>query len=309
MAIAAADRRAVARRRAGTRSGPGTSGGAGARCTGSARSSVPKVPVIRTRSCARPSSPGCSTRISAVETVRPTRSTSTRTSTGPATAADRKCAPQVSTSGCPTAASPDAAAEAPSAMSTPPLIACPISQPSPRWPRRGAHRARPRTGQRGRRRPVECQDLVELGHRVGLLRRRRSCVCGRAYGDPMTGSIHWPTAVLVAGTMLLLGLAVCAAGPQPPPRLPLRGRPRDVRDAAHGIPRLPAPRRRPHPGCRGEGGTPPALHPRCARGVDRRPGQRALVDRRRRPPPAPPRWPWASRPARPAAPSSTARAT
>ncbi len=116
-------------------SGPGISGGAGARCTGSARSSVPNVPVIRTRSCGRPSSPGCTTRISAVDTVRPTRSTSTRTSTGPAGAADRKWAPQVSRSGCPTEASPDAAADAPSAISTPPLIACPISQPSPRWPR------------------------------------------------------------------------------------------------------------------------------------------------------------------------------
>ena len=28
----------------------------------------------------------------------------------------------------------------------------------------------------------------------------------------MTGSIHWPTAVLVAGTMLLLGLAVALLG-------------------------------------------------------------------------------------------------
>ena len=49
----------------------------------------------------RPSSPCCTTRISAVDTVRPTRSTSTRTSTGPAGAADRKCAPQVSRSGWP----------------------------------------------------------------------------------------------------------------------------------------------------------------------------------------------------------------
>ena len=117
---------------AGTQaSGSGSSGGSGARCTGSARSRVPNVPVTRTRSSG-PASPGCTTRTDAVDALRPTRNTSTCTSTGPGTAADRKCALHVSGSACPTAASTSDAVDVANAMSTPPLIACPMSQPSPR---------------------------------------------------------------------------------------------------------------------------------------------------------------------------------
>ena len=104
-------------------------------------------------------------RISAVATVRPTRSTSTRTCTGPATAAERKCVPQVSTSGWPTFASPEAAPDAPSAISTPPLMAWPINQPSPRWPRAIPTAPGADGPTAGAVLPLEGQDLVELTHR------------------------------------------------------------------------------------------------------------------------------------------------
>jgi hypothetical protein len=131
IAAAAGDASRVAGRHS---SGPGTSGGAGARCTGSSRATSPKVPTSRTRSTG-PASPSCTTLTWAVETLRPARSTSADTSTGPATAADRKCALHDSGAVCPDAVSPSAAAPSPNAMSTPPLIACPMSHSSPRWPR------------------------------------------------------------------------------------------------------------------------------------------------------------------------------
>ena len=77
-------------------------------------------------------------------------------------------APQVSRSGWPTAASPDAAAEAPSAISTPPLIGVPDQPALPEVAPADPDRAGLRRPGRRPAVPRHRQHLVELAHR-GLL--------------------------------------------------------------------------------------------------------------------------------------------
>ena len=294
---------------AGTASGPGTSGGAGARCTGSARSSVPNVPthphplvrpavvtLLHDADLGRRHGAAHPQHLDAhLDRSRDRRGQEVR-APGERVGVTRCREPR------------PLPRRRPSAMSTPPLMACPISQPSPRWPRAVAT-APDATARRGAVVPRRAPAPRRAQPPATPPTSSRSSASGRPYGDPMTGSIHWPTAVLVAGTMLLLWLAGVAAAPQPPPWLPVRGRPGHLRDAAHGIPRLAAPRRRPHARGRRARGAAPALHPRRARRLPRRPGQRAVVDRGRGPPPRPRARPRASRPARPGAPSSTAPTT
>ena len=186
-------------------SGPGTSGGAGARCTGSARSSVPNVPVIRTRSCGLPSSPRCTTRISAVDTVRPPRSASTRTSTGPAARRGQEVRSPGEQVGVAHRGEPGRRRRRPERHQHATVDRVPDQPPLSEVARGDPHGAGLR---RPRRRPsprsVPAPGRAPTGRASS---RRRRVMPGRAYGDPMTGSIHWPTAVLVAAAMLLLWLA------------------------------------------------------------------------------------------------------
>ena len=188
-------------------------------------------------------------------------------------AADRKVALHVRGSGWPWPDRPSPSAWVASAMRMPPLRACPIDQPSPTWARPTAIEPDAVAGPRV---PRDRERVVELRH--GSLRFVGRALPGRPYGEVMREGIHWPTAVVVVGHDAPALAGGVAATPQPPAWLPVRGRPGDLRHAAHGIPRVAAPRRRPDSRRRGTARAAPAVHPRRPCRVPGRHRQRAVVD-------------------------------